>query len=289
MKTVSVLMPCYNNGATIEEAVASAEKQTWPSVEIIVVDDGSTDAETLEALDRLRQAGRCAVICQENRGPGAARNRAFEASRGDYVLPLDADDRIAPEYVERAVALLEAHPQAGACYCRAALFGEAEGEWKLPAFSVGEMLIDNVVFVTALMRREAYAQVGGFDEGMREGLEDYDFFLSLLEAGWEIRQLTETLFFYRIKGASRNHRLADSGEVIGAVNRRIFEKHRAFYAAHVDELLEAARARKAAYHAADDEVQYWRFAIGDKSPKGMARLFLLRRGKLRPPKHETRK
>ena len=312
MKRVSVLMPCYNDGAYIEEAVASVWAQTWPEMELIVVDDGSTDAQTRQVLDQLAAQGRCTLLRQENSGPAAARNNAFRHASGDYVLPLDADDRIAPDYVEKAVACLESDERAAVCYCRGEMFGETEGPWILPDYSLGEMLVDNVVFVTALMRREAYEQVGGFDEAMRLGMEDYDFFLSLLERGWTIRQLPETLFFYRIKDGSRSRQLSENGERRKKAYQSIWKKHAAFFGEHLEELLSAARGYRNAYQSVAQQVQahdvsqalheldlacqtakleaqYLRRSIRDKSPKGMIRLFMLRYGKLHNLGEETQK
>lgn len=276
MKTVSVLIPCYNDGAYIEEAIASVEKQTWPSVEIIVVDDGSTDLKTKAVLDKLSRQKRCTLVSQPNKGPGAARNHAFKLSKGDYILPLDADDRIAPSYIEKAVHELEGLPRAGACYCHAELIGECSGPWKLPDFSIGEMLIDNVVFVTALIRREVYMEIGGFDESLVKGFEDYDFFLSILEHDWAIRQLPETLFEYRIKSTSRSRILSENNALSSELYGQIFNKHRDFFIAHLDEMLPAARRRSILYQSNCFETSYLKHVLKDTSPKGSARLFVLR-------------
>lgn len=284
MKLISVLMPCYNDGAYIEEAVASVEAQTWPDVELIVVDDGSTDTTTHEVLERMearmassgKLGGRFKLVRQENQGPAAARNRAFSLAEGDYLLPLDADDRLDSEYLASAAHELEAHPEAGACYCHADYFGGEKTAWRMPDFSIGEMLMESIVFVSALIRREAFVQAGGFDESMREGLEDYDFFLSLMDGGWEIRQLPETLFFYRLKANSRNSRLYAEQRTLEKVYERIFEKHQGLYASHLYELIQAARAKSEESRERFFEVQYLRRSILDKSPKGIARLFMLR-------------
>lgn len=336
MKTVSVLMPCYNDGAYIEEAVASVWAQTWPSMELIIVDDGSTDEQTREVLDRLAEDSRCTLLKQENSGPAVARNLAFQHAHGEYLMPVDADDKIAPDYVEKAVACLEADDRAAVCYCKADLFGELEGPWNLPDYSLGEMLTDNVVFVTSLIRRKAFEEVGGFNEDMREGMEDYDFFLSLLERGWTIHQLPETLFHYRIKGDSRSRRLSENNENMSIAYGKIWKRHAALFSDNLELLLGAARSRRATcemaqhearglreierilrddirvlqeeiqeriateqrlrddlhekkmgYEAAMDEVRYLSSSIRDKSPKGMARLFMMRYGKLHDLEQKT--
>lgn len=243
MEKVSLLIPCYNDGRYLEEAFASIAAQTWPDLEAIVVDDGSDDDLTADVLRRLEAEGRAVVVRGAHQGPAAARNRAAAAATGDYLLPLDADDRIASTYVEKAMAVLRARPEVGVCYCRAELFGERSGPWALPAYSLREMLVDNVVFVTALMRREVFEQAGGFDESFRTGMEDYDFFLTALENGWEIVQLPETLFYYRIKPVSRSKQLMGDQRDYQAVYQRLFDKHRALYAAHWQEAIPALRGQ----------------------------------------------
>lgn len=241
MEKVSLLIPCYNDGQYLEETFASIAAQTWPNLEAIVVDDGSDDGITMDVLRKLEREGRAVLARQEHQGPAAARNRAMALATGDYLLPLDADDRIAPTYIEKALEVMRARPEVGVCYCHAELFGELSGPWALPAYSLRQMLVDNVVFVTALMRREVFEQAGGFDETFRTGMEDYDFFLTVLEKGWEIVQLPETLFYYRIKAASRSKRLMADQRDYQAVYQRLFEKHRALYAAHWQEAVPALR------------------------------------------------
>ena len=89
MKLVTVVIPCFNSGATLTQTVESVKAQTYKNIEIIVVDDGSTDVLTIATIDGLAKVR---IIRQENAGLSAARNRGFSEARGEYVLPLDADD-----------------------------------------------------------------------------------------------------------------------------------------------------------------------------------------------------
>src|SRR4051812_38432038 len=108
---VTVVLPCFNAHRFLGETLASVRAQTFPSIEIVVVDDGSADAETRDFLAGLDPDIK--VIRQENRGLAGARNTGFSVAQGTYVLPLDCDDRIAPTMIERCVSGLEA---AGAAY-----------------------------------------------------------------------------------------------------------------------------------------------------------------------------
>ena len=102
--TVSVVIPCYNQGQYLDEAVESVISQTYQDFEIIIINDGSNDLETIEILKNY-QKPKTRIIHTENQGVIAARNRAIEAAQGKYILPLDADDKIGNTYLEEAVQL----------------------------------------------------------------------------------------------------------------------------------------------------------------------------------------
>jgi glycosyltransferase involved in cell wall biosynthesis len=228
---VTVAIPCFNHGRYLDEAVSSVLAQTFQDLEIVVVDDGSTDPDTRALLDRYERP-KSRVIRAPNGGPSAARNRAIAEGTGEYVLPLDADDRIAPGYVEAAVRVLDAEPEVGIVYCRAEYFGDRSGPWELPPYGLPRILRENMIFCTALFRRSDWAAVGGF-RTLRHGWEDWDFWLALIERGREVRQLPETMFSYRIKGSSRNTDLHAQREKTDATLRAIVGAHMRLYADNV--------------------------------------------------------
>lgn len=199
---VSIVIPCFNAGDLLVEAVESALAQSHDDVEVVIVDDGSTDPRTIHVLDTC-QWPRTRVIRQANAGPAAARNAAIAAATGRYILPLDADDRIGPEYVAEALRVLGRRPDVGVVYCRAEKFGAEEGPWLLPEYNLRELVIDNVVFVTAMFRKEDWSRVGGYNEGLRHGVEDYDFWIKIVSLGREVVQLEGCHFFYRVQQQSR--------------------------------------------------------------------------------------
>ena len=217
---VSIVIPCHNDGAYLRESLASAFAQTARDVEIIVVDDGSTDPETVRLIEELRTDTRLVVIRSEQcRGPAAARNLAIRRARGRYILPLDADDRIMPTYVEKARALLEGNHYLKIVYCRVSWFGLARGQWKLPPFDAEKFVIENTIFATALFRRSTWVAVSGYSENMIDGMEDYDFWMKILALGGGVHRIDEVLFNYRVKPKSRTARLKDDNR---AVERRAF-------------------------------------------------------------------
>jgi glycosyltransferase involved in cell wall biosynthesis len=225
---VAVVMPVFNPGAFLREAVTSVRRQTV-ACQLILVDDGSTDPTSLEILDALRGEGEI-VLSQPNRGAAAARNVGIGIATADFVLPLDADDLIEPSYAAEASRVLDERPEVGVVYCRADHFGDREGPWDLPDYSEPSMAVDNVIFVSAMFRREDWKRVGGFDESLVRGGEDWDFWLSLIDLGREVVRLPETLFHYRIHGSERSFREDELAEVFTA----IFRKHEAFFVRNVD-------------------------------------------------------
>lgn len=203
MAKVSVIIPCYNDGRYLAGALASARAQTYPDIEIIVVDDYSTDAETRELLARLSSEGsRIMQTAPGKKGLPAARNTGIAAASGEYILPLDSDDKIHPEYAAKAIAVLDARPEVGICYCKARLFGLKRGPWKLPPYSWEEMLAGNMIFATALFRKKDWETLGGYGESLLAGLEDYAFWLRLIALGREVVRIDEEMFHYRIKPGS---------------------------------------------------------------------------------------
>lgn len=235
MPTVSVIIPCYNQGEYLHEAVASVRSQTFKDLEIIIVDDGSDDEQTASICKELEGPG-IRVIRTANQGLAAARNNGIEYAAGNYVLPLDADDKIAPEYISEAVEVLESDSQIGIVYCRARLFGAVEGDWHLPEFSLEEMLKDNIIFCTALFRKEDWEIIGGYDPGMVHGWEDYDFWLSLIERGLKAHRLDGKYFFYRVSPDSMV-RSKEKTQKIGMF-KRIFQRHQKLFSDHIEVWLE---------------------------------------------------
>jgi len=235
MKSVSVVIPCFNAGQHLDEAVQSALAQTWTNLEIVIVDDGSSDARTLRLLEEAHWP-RTRIFRQPNAGPSAARNRAIREARGEYILPLDADDTIEPAYVEKAVAVLDGRPEVGCAYCKALKFGAEQGPWELPPYRIEELVIDNVIFVTALFRKVDWQAIGGFDERLRHGVEDYDFWVKMVASGKDVVQLDEFLFNYRVQEKSRTTRFQNGLDEKVTTYSDIFRSNQPFYAVHAETL-----------------------------------------------------
>ena len=228
MKKVSIIIPCYNQAGYVEEAVLSAINQTYQNIEIICVNDGSTD-KTSEVIRMLVNKYKNIVFFDEseNKGVVAARNFAIQACTGEYILPLDADDTIEPTYVEKAVKVLDENKNIGVVYCRAKIFGAEDKIWDLPAYSKESFLYGNVVFCTALFRKSDFVKAGGYKANMEHGWEDYDLWLSFVELGLDVYQIDEILFNYR-----KHHnesRTDSSNKNIHKIFKQIIKNHLDLY------------------------------------------------------------
>jgi glycosyltransferase involved in cell wall biosynthesis len=194
---ISVIMPCFNHGKFLAEAVASVTTIKRGDIELIVVDDGSTDERTRREMDSLSAQG-IKVIRQENKGLAAARNAGVIASEGRYLFPLDADDRLRAGWIDRGIEILDSNPQVGIVYGDAQCFGTRTDRWYVGPFDPERLLFSNFIHASALYRRSVWEQNAGYDGTMPvQGLEDWDFWVGALKRGWRFHYLSEVFFDYR--------------------------------------------------------------------------------------------
>jgi len=193
---VSVIIPCYNQGSFLQEAVESVLEQTYQNFEIIIINDGSTDAATVALLKNYKQP-RTTVIHTNNQGLASARNNGINIAKGKYILPLDADDKIGKNYLQKAIEKLEMNDNLGIVYCEAEFFGHEIGKWELPEYKFPDILLHNVIFSTGFFKKSDWQAIGGYRPNMVFGWEDYDFWLSIIELGKEVYRIPEVLFYYR--------------------------------------------------------------------------------------------
>lgn len=192
---VSVVVPCFNTHGTINRTIDSLRRQSHAPVEIIVVDDGSTNPDTIACLDALGPDVR--LIRQANRGLAGARNAGIEAAQGDFILPLDSDDWLEPDAVAALLAALTANPQAGFAFCHLHLEGEAAGI--LPKqYNFFEQLFLNQLPYCLLQRKADWRRLGGYDEAMRRGYEDWDYNIRLGDQIGDGIVVPRALFHYQV-------------------------------------------------------------------------------------------
>lgn len=210
---LSVIIPCYNSGQYLFEAIDSVVQYPDRSVyEVIIVDDGSTDAHTIQVLEEIKRKAEHRVIHQTNLGPGAARNAGIQVSQGKYLLLLDSDNRIRPDYITKGIAILNAHPKVGVVYGIPFFFGGSNHQTFKPAkFDLKIMIAENYIDNCAVLRKTAWEDVGGIDPArVVMSHADWDLWMRIGAKGWEFHYVDEVLFDYRIRKDSLVTRVAGS-------------------------------------------------------------------------------
>src|SRR4029079_8866370 len=195
---VSIIIPCYNHGPMLHEALASVEQvRNANLLEIIIVDDGSAEVETSKILGEAREAG-YSVGSQSNRGPGAARNTGIRLAKGEFILPLDSDNRLREVYLNQGVSLLKENPSIGVVYADAEYFGERSCRLYVSDFNLLSLIRMNFIDTCALYRRKLWEELAGYDDKKSlMGVEDWDFWLRLARRGTTFVHLNKIGFDYR--------------------------------------------------------------------------------------------
>ena len=201
---VSVIVPCYNQAQFLSEALESVLLQTYTNWECIIVNDGSADNTEKVAKNWLKKDDRIKYISKKNEGVSKARNIAIENAVGEFILPLDADDKISKRYIELALNEFIKNKNLKVVYCEAEYFGDKKGKIDLKPFTLANLSNKNMIFCTALYRKSDWKRVFGYDDLMVVGLEDWEFWISILKKDGEVKKINYLGFFYRIKNNSRN-------------------------------------------------------------------------------------
>jgi glycosyltransferase involved in cell wall biosynthesis len=203
---VSIIVPCYKKEKYLRETLDSVLSQTYKKWECIIVDDGSPDNCYAIAKEYCDKDSRFFVIHQTNKGVSAARNNGIQHSHGKYILPLDADDVLASTYLEKAIDKYKEVPEAKLVYCLAKCIGGNNSQYTLPSFDYSSFLKQSIIYCTALFKRDDYELTSGYNPNMQYGLEDWDFWLSLIDENDIVCCINEELFYYRISESSRTEK-----------------------------------------------------------------------------------
>ncbi|MCF6279735.1 MAG: glycosyltransferase [Flavobacteriaceae bacterium] len=223
MKKVSIIVPCYNQAKYLSEALESLAQQTYDDWECIIINDGSKDNTREIAQKWVDKDERFKYIETANGGVSKARNIGIKKAIGEYILPLDADDKIHNTYIEKALNIIQNNPELKLVYCEAAMFGVANRKWNLPKYSYKKLLVKNMIFTSALYRKKEYELVGGYTEGIL--FEDWNFWLKLLNKDNQVYRIPEELFFYRKHENSLMDNLAKKGELYYKSINTIFKSN----------------------------------------------------------------
>ena len=217
---VSVIVPVYNMEQYVAETVASILQSTYQNIEIILMDDGSTD-QSLSIIQQLATTEpRIAAHTQPNGGVCRARNHAIHLSSGKYILPVDADDKISAVFIEKAVEVLENDDDVKVVNGRSQFFGDKVGDWNLPPYSLKLLTRKNILPSTCLYRREDWLKTEGYCAEII-AREDWELWIALLKDGGKVVKIPEVGIIYRIRNNSK--RITDrklKGHIVATLNRR---------------------------------------------------------------------
>jgi glycosyltransferase involved in cell wall biosynthesis len=231
MAKVGIVIPCYNQGEYVEETLNSVLNSNYNDYKIAIVNDGSTDKNTIKILNSIN-LDKCEVISLKNGGLSYARNKGIEHLDCEFILPLDADDTIHPDYISRAMAVFDKNPKMDIVYCKARLFGEESGTLNLPQYSPKKMITNNCIFASAFYRKEMWREIGGYNQNMAYGFEDYDFWLSFVQRDAKVYMIEDALFNYRIKATSMATNLRDNHLTDAHV--QLFNNHKSLFEQNID-------------------------------------------------------
>src|ERR1700730_17531192 len=240
---VAVVIPCFNDGATLPEAVRSVQPQDRLD-ELVIVDDGSTETDTLEILRELETRDGLRVVHRPNGGLGAARMSGVHATSGDYVFCLDADDRLMPNSLARLAAALDADPKLALAWGDYQLFGEHSWHQRTaPALDPWQISYQNDIPASVMIRRADLLAAGGWE--LRGGYEDWDLLMALAERGKRGLRVPIVVYAYRQHGVRM---LTDAackhGEIYAELQRRhprlVVNRRRAWRSSDAPVLLKLA-------------------------------------------------
>lgn len=240
MPKVSVIIPCHDDGAYLGDALKSLAAQTYQDFETIIVNDHSEDPLTIKKLSDLSKQGMI-VLDSSERGPSAARNAGIRHASGEYIFTLDADDMIDARYLEKAARVLETQREVSLCCSNVQTFGLAKRTWIFDEISIPKMLTYECIVSSACMfRKDDWKTVGGFDENLLLGYEDFSFWLSLLDNCGKPHHFTEFFHHYRLKPKSRSAQLFQNNtEETAAL--AVFNAHHDLYTRNVKTFFMAYR------------------------------------------------
>jgi glycosyltransferase involved in cell wall biosynthesis len=206
----SIVVPCHNSARFVRETAESAFAQTLAEVEVIFVDDGSSDdTATLIAQTMAEHPLRLAqLVTQPDSGLASARNHGIRVARGQYILPLDSDDLIAPTMIQECVALLDADPELALVYTDREDFGEVDRVWPAGEYALGRLKYFNQLNYCALFRRSMWEAIGGYRENV-SGLDDWDFWVAAAARGFRGRHVARPHLKHRTRRGSLMWRILE--------------------------------------------------------------------------------
>ncbi|MFV8387909.1 glycosyltransferase family 2 protein [Flavobacterium sp. LB1P71] len=228
---LSIVISCYNDAEYIEQAVSSALNQTYSNKEVIIVDDGS-NIETKAVLKKLEPTI-TKLIAQENQGQSIGRNKGIREAKGEYILNLDSDDFFESVFCEKAIAFFKKDStfKIITCYTTRLLNNKKMDVFMPDGGEINNFLLTNCAMGSAMFKKSDWQATNGYDENMRQGFEDWEFYIRLVKEGGSAYVIPELLFNYRLK---ENSTSTKANKIKYELLHYIYIKHRELYMTHFD-------------------------------------------------------
>ena len=222
---LSIIVPCFNQGHYLKDALGNLSSAPNPFYEVIIVNDGSTDPETIKVLQNLANQG-FTVLNQENKGLAGARNTGIDSALGEYIVPLDSDNKLRLEVVRECMEMMDADASIDVMYGNGMFFGESSGIWKNEEFNLQKLMIQNYIDACAIIRKSTIYKVGLYDRNMiAQGWEDWDLWLRLAFGGFKFKYIDSVFFDYRIVSNSMSKTLYATYEKPNKLENYIHQKY----------------------------------------------------------------
>lgn len=238
MDKVSVIIPCYKQASFLSEALQSVVNQTYGNWECIIVDDGSPD-DTKEVAEKwCNKDSRIHYLNQQNGGLSSARNFGIKNAKSDFILTLDADDKYEKTFIEKALKIFNENSTVGVVSCWVVRFidNKEVAIIKPNGKTIEDFLFQNACNGTSLFRKKCWLDVGGYDEKMKKGYEDWDFYIRVCSIGWQVNVIPEALFYYRQHTFSMRLDAYANHDV--AIKKYLYSKHKELYLNNYDKMIE---------------------------------------------------
>jgi glycosyltransferase involved in cell wall biosynthesis len=199
MPILSIIIPCYNTELTLNETLESVLNQNFEDWEAIIINDGSPDKVEKVALNWVKKDSRFIYYKKENGGLGSARNFGIKKAKGEFILPLDSDNKIKPNFANKALEILKINQSVGVVYGDAEYFGSKSGIWKVGQFNEYKLLVSNYIDACAIIRKSLFFQLDFYDEKLPyQGHEDWEFWIRVVDSEYDFYYLNEVAYEYRV-------------------------------------------------------------------------------------------
>jgi len=222
---VTLAMPIYNYAKMLDPCLNSVFNQDYTNFEVVIVNDGSDDEYCLLKLKTLESHDSIKVIHKENTGVSDTRNIAVKEGKGEYILPLDADDMILPGYLKTGVNIIRKNPKISPVYCDTVHAGEMQGLEKRPEWSQERLLQGPFIVNSSMYSREAYESIEGYNTEMK-GWVDYDLWVQMMDAGYEGKRIPKGLFvYYHHESEGKGSVSTSARQNMGELHKTIIDRH----------------------------------------------------------------